>query len=167
MTDTQPRALVIYYSKTGHTERAAQTIAQALGAETLELTTNRYRMPFFSYLRAGIDSIRGTLPDLTNAPPDTRTYDIVVIGSPVWTSYPATPLRAFLSGKPSLPPATGLFFTNGDKRPPQKAYDMAEQILGKSFAAKTHISNNIDGSEEMDSRIEAFCAEIREVQAGP
>lgn len=55
--------------------------------------------------------------------PQTRflDYDLVLIGGPIWTSYPALPIRALLAGKPELPERVGLFLTYGGHSSPDKA----------------------------------------------
>ena len=152
-------ALVIYYSKTGHTARLARMIGQALGADLFQLETPRYRVPYLGYLRAGKDSLSGTLPPL-RALPDLGGYDIVALGTPVWTSYPATPMRAFLATKPSLPAKTGVFVTCGDHSPPEKAYAMVRDIIGRDLSATLSLANKAEGGADEAPGIAAFCESL-------
>ena len=36
-------------------------------------------------------------PSLTNKLPDVSAYDLILVGSPVWSGYPATPVHTFLA----------------------------------------------------------------------
>ena len=97
------KALIIYYSRTGNTRWLAQALADQLDAEVLELKCDRYRPGPLRYLRAGYDSVKGNIPPIDLPQRNYLAYDLVLLGTPIWTSYPALPLRAFLEGKPVLP----------------------------------------------------------------
>jgi len=70
-----PKALVVYYSRTGHTEAMAGKIAAVLREEGLETDLKRVE-------ETPVD----ILPD----------YDAVVLGSPVYYGTMAWPLKKFL-----------------------------------------------------------------------
>lgn len=134
------RSAVVYYSRTGATAAVAWSLATALDADVLEITCPRYRSGWFRYLLAGYDSVRGKLPSiglkkhtpLDSDGPDTGElggYDLVVLAAPIWTSYPALPLRAFLDGAPSLPDRVALLLTSGGHSPPLKAVQMVNRLL--------------------------------------
>ena len=78
--------LCIYYSRTGHTRRAMEEVADALGAEVTAITDDRDRNGWRGYIRCGMDamktSTRPLLPFQTEKP--LNEYRLVIIGSPVW-----------------------------------------------------------------------------------
>jgi len=115
------KTLIVYYSRTGTTRKLAQALADAFGADISEIRCDRYGPGPFRYLRAGYDSVKANLPPIDM--PQTRflDYDLVLIGGPIWTSYPALPIRALLAGKPELPERVGLFLTYGGHSSPDKA----------------------------------------------
>ena len=90
--------LCIYYSRTGHTRRAMEEVADALGAEVTAITDDRDRNGWRGYIRCGMDamktSTRPLLPFQTEKP--LNEYRLVIIGSPVWAGRCASPIRALL-----------------------------------------------------------------------
>lgn len=100
----ESRVLVVYYSATGNTERAANAIAQATGGDLFELT------PADPYTGADLDwtdeSSRVVReyenPEerdvaLTAYTPDNwADYDVVYIGYPIWWGIAAWPVNGFV-----------------------------------------------------------------------
>ncbi|MBS7287537.1 MAG: flavodoxin domain-containing protein [Candidatus Freyarchaeota archaeon] len=86
------RALVVYYSETGNTEKVAKAIANALNAE----------------LRRVEEAV------------DVLGYDLLFIGTPVHYFGPAKPVIRFLDGLPDLTGKAGVafctFHNSGDKK---------------------------------------------------
>ena len=87
--------LCIYYSRTGHTRRAMEEVADALGAEVTAITDDRDRSGWRGYIRCGMDamktSTRPLLPFQTETP--LNEYRLVIIGSPVWAGRCSWPFR--------------------------------------------------------------------------
>lgn len=84
------KTMVVYFSATGTTARAAREIAEAAGADLYALT------PAEPYTRADLDwtdkKSRTTMeshdpacrPALAGRLPDLSGYDTVVLGFPIW-----------------------------------------------------------------------------------
>lgn len=154
-------ALVIYYSRSGHTERLARRIANQLGAERVEITAKRYRSSFFGYWLAAFDSLTGRMPTIAHPPLDIAAFDIVAIGAPVWTSYLATPIRAFLKENRDLPGRVGIFITSGSHSPPEATFKMATEILGGSPHAQLAVGNAKQDAPETEGHITDFVTQLR------
>lgn len=92
-----PKCLVVYFSRTGHTEQVAKALAERLGADIEKIGEDRSRRGFLGYWRSGREAMRGILPKIEAAKHDPAGYDLVVIGSPVWASHPSSPVSAWLS----------------------------------------------------------------------
>jgi flavodoxin len=114
------KALVVYYSKSGHTRRVAEEIQKALGADTEELVeVGTKRSGFFGFLYAGRDGMRGRPSRIEPAKKQPADYDLVFMGSPVWGRNLVPAVRGYLGvvdlkGKP-----VALFCTmgsTGDKK---------------------------------------------------
>lgn len=123
------RALILFYSRSGTTRLAAEALAHSLGADLSEIGAVRYRMAVLGYVRAAYDSLKRVLPPITVSASLCRSYDLLVLGTPIWTSYPAAPMRAFLSQNPKLPDRVALFVTYGGHSPPEKALDELAALL--------------------------------------
>lgn len=90
--------LCMYYSRTGHTKKAMVEIAEALGADLVELRDGVERSGFGGWLRCGLDAMRRTTPPIqsfeTNQP--VKNYRLVIVGSPVWAGRCSSVIRDFL-----------------------------------------------------------------------
>ncbi len=90
--------LCMYYSRTGHTKKAMVEIAEALGADLVELRDGVERSGFGGWLRCGLDAMRRTTPPIqsfeTKQP--VKNYRLVIVGSPVWAGRCSSVIRDFL-----------------------------------------------------------------------
>ena len=90
--------LCIYYSRTGHTKKAMEEIAQALDAELVELSDGADRSGTLGVLRCGLDAMRKTSRPLSafqTARP-LGEYQLVIVGTPVWAGRCSSVVRSFL-----------------------------------------------------------------------
>lgn len=111
------KALVAYFSASGVTKRAAETLAQAVGADLFEIA------PATPYTAADLDwtdpRSRSSLehkddavrPALAAPVPDLAAYDVVFVGFPVWWYIEPRIVDTFLeaadfAGKTIVPFAT-------------------------------------------------------------
>ncbi|WP_425090793.1 flavodoxin family protein [Tropicimonas sp. S265A] len=135
--------LVLYYSLSGTTQSVARNIAQALDTDLATIRCARYRPGVLGYALAGFDSLRGHLPEITLEPEvSLEDYDRVVLGSPIWTSYLATPVRAALSNLAGWPRHVALFVTAGGQGEPDKALNQAESALSHPLDAQCRLTQS-------------------------
>jgi flavodoxin len=107
------RSLVIYYSLTGTTRAVAAALAKELGADVEEIHCTHYAPGIWGALRAGYDSVRGKLPAIAPLVRNSSSYELVVIGGPIWASHPATPVRAYLQQEEARRSTVAFFLTHG------------------------------------------------------
>ena len=92
-----PRStLVVYFSRHGHTRRAAQLIAEQCGAETEEIFDGIDRRGVIGYLRSLAEAVLRLPVPIQPSLRSPRDYDTVIIGTPVWAWHLASPVRAYL-----------------------------------------------------------------------
>lgn len=149
------RHAIVYYSRDGHTERLARQLADRLDADLFQISTARYMGRILGFLSACYDSLTGRLPEIAPIP-NLSTYASVSLGAPIWTSYPATPLRAFLETHPKLPNAVGMFTTSGGTASQDKAFAMARALAGHPFVATLNVAN-ASGTPETIKRVSDYC----------
>lgn len=126
-TTTDGKALVVYYSATGTTERVAQLIADAIGADLFEVEpAEPYTAADLNYSdknsRVSREHDDESLRDvaLVSAEvPDWDSYDTVFIGYPIWWGGAAWPMNGFVTandftGKTVIPFATAASSGMGD-----------------------------------------------------
>lgn len=140
------KTLIVYYSRTGHTAKVAQLLATALEADAAEIQCNRYRPGWFSYLRAGYDSVKGIMPPIDVPHVQFLNYDLIILAAPIWTSYPALPLRAFLALGTDLPARVALLLTYGGHSLPDKAIAFVADLLPVELEATLAVrQEDVDG----------------------
>lgn len=95
------KTLIVYYSWSGHTAEFAKQLQRLLPtADCVEL-----KVPadtFSDDMYAVSDTAKqqmqtGHLPALTQTLPALTAYDLILVGGPVWSGSPATPVLSFLA----------------------------------------------------------------------
>lgn len=120
--ETQPetgKTLVVYYSASGNTERVAEDIAEAAGADLFEIVPSElytsddlnWTNPDSRVSREHDDESLRDVPLTTTEVPDWDSYDTVFIGYPIWWGIAAWPVDTFVknndfTGKTVIPFAT-------------------------------------------------------------
>ncbi|HXZ09197.1 MAG TPA: flavodoxin [Paraburkholderia sp.] len=92
------RILVVFYSRSGTTRKLASAIAESLGADLEEICDYSDRRSVGGYVRSLLDAIGKRCVDIVPGGRDVATYDLVVIGTPVWAGMPCAPVRAWILG---------------------------------------------------------------------
>ena len=119
-TETETgKTLVVYYSASGHTERVAQDIAEAVGADLFELVPAEvytdddlnWRSSDSRVNREHDDEALRDVPLTTTTVENWDSYDTVFIGYPIWWGIAAWPVNNFVkandfTGKTVIPFAT-------------------------------------------------------------
>lgn len=86
------KAAVVYYSRYGHTAKVAETLAQALGAETRRIEEKKQR----GFLGMGWGSVTNARFEIKPMDLDLSGYETIVLCTPIWADKPACPARTFL-----------------------------------------------------------------------
>jgi flavodoxin len=90
------RILVVYFSRTGTTERVARVVARALDADIEPIVDHTRRRGIIGYLRSAYQAASGHLVTVEPATRDPWTYDLVVAGTPIWNQSLSSPVRSYL-----------------------------------------------------------------------
>ena len=159
------RTLIVYYSRTGTTATVAKTLASRLDADVREISCNRYAGGVFRYLLAGYDSVRGNLPEIEMAEFAAKQYDLVLIGTPIWTSHPALPVRSFLNRKPDIPARVAVFLTHGGHSPPQTCIDELAELLPVPVEAKLSFNSEQVAAGKFSDDVSDFATELEKRSA--
>jgi|GEM_PF-1702440 len=123
------QVLVVYYSHSGNTRRAAENLASLLQGDLYEIkpATSYPALPALAHLRSSAEEQFSWLPDLAGPLPDLSGYQLVLIGGPGWRDKVARPLVSWLalndlSGKKVAP------FWTSDGDADAYAADFAAQL---------------------------------------
>ena len=93
------KTLVVYYSRTGNTRKMGEEIAATLEADIEELKDDVGRSGPIGFVRSLREAESGALVHLEPLLHEPKTYDLVVVGTPVWVWTMSSPVRTFLLTK--------------------------------------------------------------------
>lgn len=125
------KTLVIFYSRTGITKKVADVIARKTGAELEELRDTQDRSGIKGYVISGRDATLRRQTRLEKIGHDPSDYDLVMIGTPIWSWNMSVPVRTYLSEHKDSFNEIAFFCTmgsSGDKR----AFSEMGEIVGKN-----------------------------------
>lgn len=77
-----------------------------------------------------MESTRGLLPNIEPLGKDPASYDLVVIGTPIWASNASSPVRAFVNQYGGRV-REAAFFCTGDGSDADKAFKGLEELLDR------------------------------------
>ena len=119
-------ALVIYYSRSGNTAKIAQRVANALECDIEEIIDTKKRSGILGYLRSGRDAGGKSLTVLKEPINDPASFDLVVIGTPLWAGHVSTPVRTYIHQNQAKLKSVAFFCTAGGAKFSGAFEDMRE-----------------------------------------
>jgi flavodoxin len=157
-----PRILIVYYSRTGNTKKVAEDLVKALGCDVERIIDTKKRTGPLGYLFAGRDAGKSSLTKIEEPKRDPSSYDLVLIGTPVWNDSVSTPIRTYLSMQKNKIASVAFFLTQlGNDR---KAFDEMQKILNRPPIATLQLTKvqSLDVSDYKD-KIGVF---LRQLDSG-
>src|SRR5689334_11059434 len=153
------RTLIVFYSRTGTTRRVAEQLATTLDAHLLALEEARSRKGMFGYLRSAREALRSSLPPLSPLAHDPGSYDLVVLGTPVWAGHVSSPMRSFLRGNSATLQRVAFFCTYGGRGADTAFLDM-QHVLGRPPLATCALKAHEVRSGTHDAALAAFATRL-------
>ena len=121
--------LVVYYTRTGNTKFAAETIAAEIGADIEEVIDLKKRQGRLAFLPAGRDAMQGKETEIAPTNRTPTDYDLIVIATPVWAGSPTPAIRTYLNKNDLSWKKVALSFSNVDLR---KAVEKTKALIPNS-----------------------------------
>lgn len=153
------RILVIDYSRSGNTHKVAQAIAAACGADLEQIRDAKPRHGLWGWIRSGREAMRAIPGEIRPPKRDPVTYDLVVLGSPVWAGHVSSPMRAYLGHQSGKFACVALFVTEGGSGGPKVLAEMSA-LTGQQPVATLELRTR-DLSGDMGSRVATFVRRIQ------
>ncbi len=170
------RYLVLYASRTGNTERAAQLIRNTLGCDLLEVEPETaYDNDYNAMLARAQEELaairQGNYPPVKTSVESFDDYDIVFVGYPIWYGSMATPMQTFLHSHASklAGKRIALFATSGSSGM-SASIDEARTLCPDATIIDRTLLLTSSGLSQMATRIPSWLEEIgasREEQGTP
>lgn len=147
------KTLVVYYSRSGRTRRAAERLAAALGADREEIQDLENHQGLIGFFKAGHQGMSGKSAQIGPVKADVGAYDLVVVGTPVWAGRMSSPVRAFLTQYGSRIKHVAYLLTRADRRNEYLGIcTEMDELIGKThLAAKSLCSSSRTFLEEVDA----------------
>lgn len=158
--DGMKKTLIVYHSRSGHTERVAEALARRLDADLEEIRIVQPLGGIAGYAMCAIEAIAGLTPALRPMHRDPAAYELVVIGTPVWFWSVASPVRSWLEAHP-LKRRVAFFCTMGGSGAQRVFAAMRELAKHKPVATLPLLEAQVDG--QLDRRLDSF---VHELQGG-
>jgi len=156
----QDKMLVVYYSRTGNTEKVAQAIAGELACDIEEVVDKKERRGRFAFVAAGIQAHRKKLTQIEDPVHSPGDYGTVIIGTPVWAGKMSCAVRTYISRTKDALPSVAFFLTTGGAGIDSTFADMAE-ACGKEPVARLALKEKeVRRTEEWQERVSAFVKEL-------
>ena len=91
------KILVAFYSRSGKTKKVAEAISKILKCNKEEIFDIKSREGVVGFLSAGTDANLRRLTAIKEIKNNPSLYDLVIIGTPIWSSNISTPIRTYLT----------------------------------------------------------------------
>jgi len=91
------KIIVAFYSRSGRTKKVAEAISDILKCDEEEIFDIKSREGVVGFLSAGTDANLRRLTAIKEIKNNPSLYDLVIIGTPIWSSNISTPIRTYIS----------------------------------------------------------------------
>lgn len=124
------KPLVVFYSRTGTTKKIGEALANLLRCDSEELIDTKKRAGLIGFLRSGRDATTNKLTVLKPLIHDPESYDLVALGTPVWSGMMSSPIRTYITVNKSKFTRVAFFCTQGGTENERLFSDM-EALCGQ------------------------------------
>jgi hypothetical protein len=152
------KTLVVYFSRDGHTKKVAEKLSEKLGADVEAIREKANRKGIVGWIKSGAESARGKIPDIDPLSLDISSYGLVVVGTPVWASTLASPVRSFLLNNKDSIKEAAFFCTMGGGE--GKTFDEMRELYGKQPKAVSSYKSSLIDNDEYLAELDAFIEKL-------
>jgi flavodoxin len=154
------KTLIVYYSRTGKTRFVAEKVIAELKADIEKIVDLKNRSGRFGFLKAGYDATRGNETEIAETQKSPSEYDLIVIGTPVWNSRPASAIRTYLKKNDLAGKKVAVFCTN-EGMGEEKAVERTKALISNGdIVGELVVSRVFENKEENDSKISDWCHKL-------
>lgn len=155
------KILVVFYSLEGNTKFVAEAIASAVKADTLELKPKKdiNSKGFMRYFWGGKQVMMNERPELLPVGKNPVDYDILFIGTPVWSFTYAPALNTFFSTAKPAGKKVAVFCSHSGGM--KKTLDnMKEALAGNTILGETDFIDPLKRKGEALAKARKWAKEI-------
>ena len=154
------KTLIVYYTRTGHTKFAAETIAAEIGADLEEVIDLKNRQGRLAFLPAGRDAMQGKETQIAPAKRTPTDYDLIVIAQPIWAGSPTPAIRTYLNKNDLSGKKAALFFSDSGSA---QAVEKTKALMPNSiFIGELALpAKGFEDKEEAKKKIAEWCDTLK------
>lgn len=144
--DENRKILVAYFSATGNTQRLAQQIITATGADAfrIEAAEPYASNPYDDSDRIQNESYNDLRPAVAVLPDNIEEYDVIFVGSPIWWHNPAMVVCTFLESYDLKDKIIVPFFTYGATTYLQQSVDKIHEVTPESIHLPAYTGGGVE-----------------------
>ncbi|HZW13385.1 MAG TPA: flavodoxin [Noviherbaspirillum sp.] len=151
--------LVVYFSRTGMTRKAAEEIAAACRCKLEPILEKTDRSGLKGYIFSGYQAVMKKLPEINPSSEDPGDYETLILGTPVWASSVSAPTRSYIAQNAGHFNKIAVFCTmmrsGGDK-----ALDEIEALAGKTPVARLVLTDAEIVKNSIREKVRAFSRRV-------
>jgi len=153
------KCLVIFYSRTGCTRKAAKSIAASLKADLAEVFEKKKRHGVLGFVFAGRDAMKKALVEIIEPRHEPDSYDCVVVGTPVWAGSMVPAIRTYIEKNSSRFKSVA-FFACGSSEQGQSFFQEMSKVSGKEPVATVCFRDKEVKDDSFESKVPGFAAKL-------
>jgi len=155
------KILVTFYSRSGKTKKVAEAISEILKCDKEEIFDTKNRKGIPGFLSAGTDANLRRLTTIKEIKNNPSLYDLVIIGTPIWSSNISTPIRTYLSlYKEDFKKVA--FFCTRLSSDSKKVFDDIKNITQKTPLALLELSSREVARDQYMQKVKEFINNLKE-----
>lgn len=145
------KVLIATYSFSGTTKKVADKLAELLPDSdqfSIDVADETFSPDMFKTAEIAKQQIAGgDYPTLTHPVPDVSQYDLILVGSPVWSGKPATPVHTFLQHLQGFAGKVATFYTDaGNAGDYEKVF--------RQWAGNLHVVSTHEGAKQLSQWVQ-------------
>ncbi len=153
------KTLIVFYSRTGTTKKVVERLAKELGADQEELIDQDKRGGALGYLKSGREAMQKKLATILPPQKDPSTYDLVIIGTPVWAHAMSCAIRTYLTEQKGKLSKIALFATQGGSGG-ETALRQIEELACLVARAKLIVTTKEAVKGDYEDKLNAFIKQL-------
>jgi flavodoxin len=153
--------LVVYYSRTGNTKSVAEKIAEQLGAEIEEIIDKKKRSGALGFLFGGKDATMGNKTEIEETRKNPCDFDLIVVGTPVWSNSPTPAIRTYLSKHDLAEKKVAVFYTSEGSGNEKTISKIKGLISNGDLAEILGLSKPNKDKADTENKIIEWCSRLK------
>ena len=159
------KTAIVYYSMSGNTKYVADKIAEKIEADIIEIEPVKAYPDKGAkkFIWGGKSAVMGEKPALRPYEFSVEKYDSIILGTPVWASNFAPPIRTFIKENPTIREKKIAVFTCYSGGGADKAIQKMKKFIGieKIEAELILVDPKENVKVEDDEKIDVFCKKLQ------